>query len=172
MAKAILLGIGHLTWCSTERRSDRYGSVFLLNPSEGDGGASGGADEGGVSIPVQEGYGQLVAKVVEPRESQHIGDLFHNIFPSLPKKGERIVLGSGMAFSRTDYEREMVGVKPIDGRTTWWLNPKNLFRAHSSIVELYWIPKPTPTNVKEPRKRKSNGFTMIVQNGIIQGRED
>jgi hypothetical protein len=100
--------------------------------------------------------------------------LFHGVFPSLPKQGERLVLGSGMACHRTDYDAEMFGVKPIDGRSSQWLNIKNLYRVHSSVVELWWEPKKQPSEVKPTRKNKRTGFTMIVDGseGSAQVRED
>ena len=135
MATAILLGVGHLTWRTAERKGNRYGSVYLLPPAEGHG---HDIDDASIHVPIESshGYGQLVAKVIEPRESYHIGDLFLGITPSLPKKNERIVLGSGLAFNHVDFGCKMVGVIPIDGRATHWLKPKNLYRLHSSIVEI------------------------------------
>jgi hypothetical protein len=94
----IFLGTGNFTWNSVERRSDRYGSVRLVNdhiPEDN--------PEHNILIDPEldrlEGkFGILFAEVVEPIESQHIGDIFRGFSPSLPKLGEIVVLGEGELF--------------------------------------------------------------------------
>jgi len=88
----ILLATGYFTWDAVERRSDRYGSVrlnddkdkdVLLNPS----------------LDVLEGkQGRLIAEVLVPVRSPHMGDLARGFKPSTPDKGEIVVLGEGSLF--------------------------------------------------------------------------
>lgn len=130
------LGTGRLSWCSSERRCDRYGAVYLM--ADGD------------SLTTPSGYvrptkppvgrrGRLVAEVVETRRSTHGGDVFHGIFPETPKVGERIVLGEGELFVEpTSYGATAVGLRPDDGRLRWWLDPRALYRAHEQTVRLYF----------------------------------
>lgn len=135
------LGFGVLTWNRSERISDRYGYVALM-------------PEGGNSIAsedylplntdgIEREFGggkkcQLVADVIEARESTHIGDLFHGFVPTKPDVGERIVLGQGMLSLVPDNGGMMVGLMPFDDRRHFWLDPPMLYRAHEQSVRL-WI---------------------------------
>lgn len=123
----ILLGIGILNWDRGERVSDRYGFVKLFT--------SVGIEE---TLLFDEDHkdrkGRLVAKVIETRKSDHIGDLFHGVFPVTPDVGESIILGEGMLAVDDD----AVGLKPEDGRESMWLDIWKLYRAHLQTVELYF----------------------------------
>lgn len=132
-----LLGTGILTWTRGERVSDRYGTVFLM--PDGD---SFTPPSGRVDLDRVEGKGKLVAEVVETRESTHIGDFFHGLFPETPKVGERIELGEGEVFFEdsdpVDNVGTKVGIKPHDDRDHWWLDAKALYRVHEQTVNLYF----------------------------------
>ena len=121
------LGTGVLDWEKGERISDRYGMVKLFDkPSPPQ-----------TPIKLQrlmERHGRLVAVVREARDSPHIGDLFHRVFPSKPKVGERIVLGGGTLF----FENDGVGLMPDDGRETLWLEIRALYRLHNQTVTLFF----------------------------------
>ena len=169
----ILVGLGHLTWEKDERRLNRYGSVFLMTPtSSGDGDASG--DGNNTVAPLNKkikGYGQLIATIVSPRESQHVGDKNRRIFPSLPSEGETYLLGEGMADYNASFDNvTCFGVMPKDGRANDWLNPVALYACHSSIVKLEWVKKRKPRNFKTPTASESKDMTMIVyiQDGYLQ----
>jgi len=124
----ILVGRGVFGWFLEERRSNRYGSCFV---------------EGDMWFPVHGKAGRLVALVTDPKRSTHIGDIDRDICPSKPKHGDRYLLGEGTAFVEpppnggTCYA---FGVKPTDERCVDWLNPYNLYRCHTSVVELHWYP--------------------------------
>jgi len=129
-----LIGTGILNWPRKERVHDRYGLVALW-PRD---------DEMGAPIPMDihplDGVrGQLIAKVLEAKESTHIGDLFREIYPVTPEVGEEIVLGEGVVFYEAHEDGEVfIGLKPDDGRANDWLDPKMLYRAHAQYVELYF----------------------------------
>jgi len=135
----VLVGRGILSWLSTERVSDRYGSVFLM--ADGETSLTLAAK---VFPPVwvapPDQPGRLICLVSEPRESTHIGDMFRCLYPRTPKVGDILVLGDGLAFSEIQSGRTAIGVKPVDGRASDWLNPRALYDVHESYVELYWEP--------------------------------
>ncbi|MFH0892455.1 MAG: hypothetical protein V1867_06785 [Candidatus Falkowbacteria bacterium] len=124
----ILLGTGILNWDRGERVSDRYGTVKLFA-------FLGQEDTCAFNTELQGQNGQLVAKVLKTRHSDHIGDLFRGVFPETPEVGEEIVLGRGELF----FERDAVGLRPDDGRESLWLDIRKLYRAHLQTVELFFI---------------------------------
>lgn len=132
----ILLGQGVLGWMAHERRSDRYGYVYLDNKD--------GRKASDTDITYLVGKrGRLMAKVVETRKSSHIGDFFRNIYPSTPNVGDEIFLSDTgqlvMAVVVDLGEAVSIGVSPDDGRETDWLDPKQLYKVHDQTVKLYFI---------------------------------
>lgn len=121
------LGTGVLSWKREERVGDRYGTVRLFPDTE----AEDPTDLNETSYGLR---GRLVAVVKETRQSPHIGDLFHGVFPVTPEVGEKIVLGEGILF----YEDNSVGLNPDTGRETLWLDVPALYRAHHQTVELFF----------------------------------
>lgn len=143
VAKIHMLGSGVLSWTRNERIGDRYGIVFLMQ----DGQTSETKEKNSISLNCHElegTKGKLVARVIQPRKSTHIGDLFHGFFPVAPKVNEEIELGEGELFfelfegKAANYD--CVGLRPNDNRETFWLNPEKLYRAHEQLVELHYEP--------------------------------
>lgn len=127
------LGTGVLMWDAEERRSDRYGSVVLYSSPD--------CDERIKLVQIKEGVrGRLIAIVKETRKSHHIGDLFHGVFPKIPKTGQEITLGEGTLFFGND---DTVGLQPDDGRDTLWLDIRALYEAHAQTVTLCFEELPT-----------------------------
>ena len=94
----VLCGRGILTWNKSERVSDRYGSVWLME----NGNSLSAQVSPARSSVLPEDVGKrcrLFCTVLETRQSTHIGDLFHGVFPSTPKQGETIILGTGLLFT-------------------------------------------------------------------------
>lgn len=122
------LGTGVLDWDSEERISDRYGLVKLFDQP--------GPAKTAITLRQLTGgaHGRLVSVVRETRDSAHIGDLFHRVFPSKPELNEQIVLGKGTLF----FENGGVGLLPDDGRDTLWLNIHALYRVHTQTVTLFF----------------------------------
>lgn len=126
----VVLEQGTLGWAARERISDRYGQVKLY--------VDGAEVMMRLDVLVLEGvHGTLVADVIETHDSTHVGDWFHGVYPVTPKVGERITLGRG----RLRFETETsVGVEPEDGREDLWMDIHALYRAHSQLVKLVFIP--------------------------------
>ncbi|MGH9734024.1 MAG: hypothetical protein ACRD8A_05500 [Candidatus Acidiferrales bacterium] len=122
------IGTGVFDWDRGERISDRYGSVRLFYQP--------GPRKAPVKLRQEnEGErGQLVAVVSETRDSPHVGDLFHRVFPSKPNVGDMIVLGEGILF----FQDDAVGLVPDDDRTTLWLDIRALYRLHNQTVTLFF----------------------------------
>lgn len=176
MAKGTIhhLATGVLTWHAVERRSDRYGTIYLTSMKSGEYILfDSGVDK------LESKYGILFAKVVFPVVSHHVGDLRRKIYPSLPSLGEVVTLGVGELFvehvGRAPREKsaieladeelmavfakkieamggeicpnamapedeiyDLLGVHPREERKNDWMDPKALYRVHSSGVELHF----------------------------------
>lgn len=141
--EGIKLGRGVLTWDASERRSDRYGAVWLI--PEGENSLTEGRPPSLVdavhNLEWDGSEGELIAVVTATRESTHIGDLAHGIFPQTPEVGEIIVLGEGALFFETaPFGGFTVGLRPRDQRSCLWLDIRKLYRAHEQSVELFFHP--------------------------------
>lgn len=127
----VKLGEGFLNWHRAERITDRYGAIMLFkdaNPEDD-------ANTIALTSVEESTYGELFVVIKETRESHHIGDWARGLYPSTPKQGSRLSLGKGTLFFD---EHNQVGLKPTDGRDHDWLNPRNLYKAHEQLVELYF----------------------------------
>jgi hypothetical protein len=140
--KTFKIGQGILTWPASERRNDTYGLVYLMSA-----GNSLCSEEDLKFYNIQQGNlpsmlapVRLTAKVIEARQSTHIGDLYHQVFPSMPKVGEEIVLGEGYFTYRVHPSLPsigiMVGIEPFDKRPKQKMDIHALYRAHEQTVEL------------------------------------
>lgn len=131
-----LISTGKLTWEPHERRTDRYGAVYLL--SKGDS-TTQDYEYAPIAMP-PEFVGKIVrltAEVIETRQSTHIGDLFHGVFPTTPDVGEVQTLGTGvLSMGRTSYGADTVVIDPGD-RETFWMDIRALYRVHEQTVRLY-----------------------------------
>lgn len=135
-----LVGVGILSWNGLERRSNRYGSIHLYNKTYK------GEHPG---VPVRHDYltllrfetkrVRIVAKVIESRESGHIGDIFLGIRPSKTEVGACIDLGIGTleTIMNTYDQRPDLVLHPDDGRSELWFDPRLLYRLHDHTVEIY-----------------------------------
>ncbi|MDQ3318612.1 MAG: hypothetical protein M3522_14945 [Actinomycetota bacterium] len=146
-AAEIILGTGSLNWPAGERKSDRYGLVLLLDAAEEPTHLGGpGANAAHTTASELAGTrGRLIARVVTPRASYHVGDVFRGIFPpEAPLAvGEKRVLGTGtLFFGGGASPTTAVGLEPEDGRPDDWLDPEVLYELHNSIIELFFMPHP------------------------------
>ena len=142
----VVLGVGVLNWPARERRGDRYGLIGLNSKSGGYDGENSIEDAKKYKAlppeqdPVYGKHGKLVAMVLETRQSGHIGDLFHGVFPVTPEVGQEIALGEGTLFHEESEGFDgLVGLRPDDGRNTLWLDINSLYRCHDQTVELRFI---------------------------------
>lgn len=139
--EGIKLGRGVLSWDASERISDRYGTVWLLPEGVN---SLIRCDPISLIQPRAEwegSEGELIAVVTEARDSTHVGDLFHGVSPETPEVGEIIVLGDGQLFFETGtHGGFFAGLRPLDQRSTLWLDIRKLYRAHEQSVELFFHP--------------------------------
>lgn len=137
MAKK-LIGTGIFGWCSSERHSQRYGSVHLADaPYEGAARAEVYYDEATLARWQGERV-RLTARVTESRPSAHAGDLALNIAPRQPAAGGEIDLGVGRLQVKTGYDgMPDIVLAPGDSREHFWIDPRQLYRLHDQTVEIY-----------------------------------
>jgi len=141
---ALPIGKGRLDWNAEERRTDRYGYVFLTT----DGDEYMGVEPMPITIPKRfvGWHGTLVAKIVEVHRSDHAGDLFHKVFVRMPEVGMNIPLGTGTLDYLDDKTSVppivTIGIKPDDGRAEQWLSIRALYDSHMQGIELYFVPTP------------------------------
>lgn len=125
------IGRGILNWPSNERVSDRYGVITLFTDEYME-------ETIPLSIPPHIKRAALLVEIVDTRDSQHIGDLFHGIFPITPDIGERFYLcNTGTVHLHEDGTH--LSIIPDDGRDEWWFNPDYLYRSHSQTVDLWLV---------------------------------
>lgn len=167
----MLIGKGILTWDGKERRTDRYGSIVLDNTNyDGNVNVEPSLDMNTVA-DLDGKKVKLTAVIVESRESGHIGDMFHGIFPSMPDVGERIEIGVGILGSESvvfGAEGTALTLEPNDGRPTWWIDPHVLYRLHDQTIELYAeeteedaVPFDTMVTTEEP-------IAEVLEGGVVQ----
>jgi hypothetical protein len=169
-----LLAHGTLSWNSAERRSDRYGEIYL---------DADAYSEPKVSIPTYDtkvGNAlvgkrvRLIAKVTKARPSGHVGDLFLGIKPSQPEVGEEIDLGVGI-FEQGSVDwspMTTIMLKPGDGRETFWFDPRKLYRLHDQTIDMFieettddFSPAPKLGNHAEP------DMVLSAGDGYIQAKK-
>lgn len=131
-----LVGHGVFSWDAAERRSNRYGSIHLDDvPYNGVKVCSSYLRV--LLLPVGKRV-RITAKVVEARDSGHIGDLFLKISPSRPEVGEEVDLGVGVLETAKGYDGTLsLVLQPNDGRKELWIDPRKLYRLHDQTVDLY-----------------------------------
>lgn len=127
---------GIFSWPGEERRSNRYGFVGLW-PNDYEHTASVLPDVDLFALRLLQGRRvRMAAKVLEARESGHIGDFFRGIYPSKPDVGEVVYLGEGTLVLGNCAGVPLVGLQPDDGREHDWIDPRALYRLHDQTVEL------------------------------------
>jgi hypothetical protein len=131
--EVVMIGKGVLNWPKGERVSDRYGLVGLFDV-EGRNGSI-------LPIDVSEYVGKkgkLIARVLEARDSWHIGDFARGLYPNQPKTGEIFTLGEGTFFIGEEHRElnEYFGLRPDEDRSSDWLDPHVLYKLHNQTVEL------------------------------------
>ena len=171
----ILIGKGVLSWPKIERNNCRYGAVKLME----EGMNSFSTEEGSVELinkPNPNQYGRLIAKVIQRRQSTHIGDLIRGFYPTTPNVGEEIILGEGYLFYDMFFEDELIGLFPDDGRIMDWLIPENLYRAHEQSVELYFESynhsKETKKTYEQVEKERAEKRDMLHIQLLDIGRQE
>lgn len=141
--RMVVLGEGRLSWPAAERRSNRYGSIGLFEPSDPDRIRC-------VDIRAHKGQrGRIYATVLVSRDSGHIGDLALGIGPSRTDVGVRVLLGTGTLTSYSGEYQGYFGIVPDDpdviqrsGLRKPWMNPRQLYCVHDHDVRIDFLPVP------------------------------
>lgn len=136
----MLVGKGILCWSREERVTNRYGSIHL-NDRPYEGSAQASADVDVPTLTALDGKRVRIAcKVIESRQSSHVGDKFLHLKPVQPDTGEVIELGVGfLSIQRASWDASVIEIclRPNDGREDLWINPRVLYRLHDQTVEVY-----------------------------------
>lgn len=132
---------GVFTWDGHERRTDRYGGIRLLQKAVPFPGDSPGVD----LAPFQPFLGKrarVTAVVIEARKSDHVGDLFRQIFPSQPDVGEVVNLGDGVVvgFEHSEWPQMLFRREGVAQTSDDWMDPNKLYRLHHQTVDLTVTP--------------------------------
>jgi hypothetical protein len=133
----IRIAHGVFGWDGFERRSNRYG-VFHIAAAPCDGPPLAQVDIAYEKLDEFQGKRvRVVCRVVETRQSKHIGDLFLGIRPTTPEVGEEIDLGAFIFSTTVGYDGKPDFVlKPTDSREELWINPHKLYRLHDQTVDV------------------------------------
>lgn len=135
---AIIKGI--FTWASEERRSDRYGFITVMRECFNENSTSMASITDMASLALLTNKRACITvKVIETRESGHIGDIFRGIFPSTPDVGQEFSLGVGKLLVKPADWSPIgieIGLYPDDGREDDWLDPNILYQLHDQTVEI------------------------------------
>lgn len=132
------LGHGVFGWCTTERRSNRYGSIHLAsNPYGGEPLADLKINRRALK-QLSGKRVRLFCRVVETRRSGHIGDVFLGIVPTTPRVDDEVTLGVGRLATSAGYDGlPDIALEPEDGRMEFWIDPRLLYRLHDQTVDVF-----------------------------------
>lgn len=136
---------GMFMWNAEERRSRRYGFVYV-DVTNYDKDVTVDAECDQQVLESFEGkHVKITCQILEARNSGHFGDHFLNpvVTPTTPKLNERITLGVGTlqlesnGYSDNPASEMAFGLKPSDQREMFWLDPLVLYKLHDQTVRLY-----------------------------------
>lgn len=132
---SIKIGQGTLQWDRGERVGNRYGCFYLTDQQESKIEPKFSAK---AAQSLEGKRVKLTAEVKEARDSNHIGDIFLGIGPSTPNVGDSIDIGVGTFILEKNSEgKPAMGLKPSDGRSELWIDPRILYRLHMQTVEVF-----------------------------------
>lgn len=164
------LGSGIFTWCSSERRSGRYGTFFLA-PSDFEESVRRDVHLDVDALRALEGRNVRIAfRILESRPSGHAGDQFLRVFPGAPPAAGSVIELAVGRLLLTDHRHHAVqhhptqvgiGSVPSDGRTELWLDPRVLYVLHDQTVELLIEETDAPESAPSPL------LDQPVKNGVI-----
>lgn len=164
------IGSGIFSWCSSERRSGRYGTFFLA-PSDFEERVQRDVHLDVNALRVLEGRNVRIAlRILESRPSGHAGDQFLRIFPGAPPAaGSVIELAVGRLLLANHGHHSVqyhptqlgIGILPSDGREELWLDPRVLYVLHDQTVELL------VEETADPESAPSPLLDQPVEDGVI-----
>lgn len=123
----MILGTGKFTWDSAERRTNRYGSFTLVD----------GVEIFDSTIFLNKMV-KISCEVLETRKSSHMGDIFLGIYPSTPKVGDVIELGTGIFdIQNSTWNEECPDFfLKNEERRELWIDPVQLYKVHDQTVRV------------------------------------
>ena len=164
------IGSGIFSWCSSERRSGRYGAFFLA-PSDFDERVQRDVHLDVAALRALEGRNVRIAlRILESRPSGHAGDQFLKVFPGTPPDvGSVIELAVGRLLLADHSHHDVryhptqvgIGTAPSDGRAELWLDPQVLYVLHDQTVELLIEETADPESAPAPL------LDQPVEDGVI-----
>lgn len=129
---------GILTWDGVERRSGRYGSICLDCQNYDNTCTSVAFLEYATLTSFMGKRVRMTCRVLESRESGHVGDMFLDIKPSRPEVGEEVDLGvADFSLGESSWGPKILIMAPKDGRKDNWIDPRKLYRLHDQTVEVF-----------------------------------
>ena len=136
----VKLASGIFGWCSTERVTDRYGAIHMMDrPYEGDSKVITYFNTDGINSLVGKRV-RLNVEIVEGRVSSHVGDHALGIYPpkTAPAVGTVVDLGVGKLMTEVGYDESLdIVLCPRDGRKTFWCDPGLFYQLHDQTVNIY-----------------------------------
>ena len=165
------IGSGIFSWCSSERRSGRYGTFFLA-PSDFEERVQRDVHLDVAALRALEGRNVRIAlRILESRPSGHAGDQFLQVFPGTPPDvGSVIALAVGRLLLADHRHHDVryhptqvgIGATPSDGRAELWLDPRVLYVLHDQTVELLIEETADPESAPSPLL-----LNQPVEDGVI-----
>jgi hypothetical protein len=161
----IKISHGVFGWEGKERRSDRYGAIHLV-PGPCIGTVVTQVTHDIEAFNALEGKRvRLTCKVIESRQSGHIGDVFLGIIPSQPDVGEEVDLGVGKFTTSMGYGNELeILLQPGDGRREFWMDPRKLYRLHDQTVDIF-AEETTEEYSPKPNLKGDSDSDAAIDNG-------
>jgi hypothetical protein len=162
------VAFGIFTWNSPERRTNRYGAIYMADSDFGDTSKITPTMDMERLFALQGKMVKLSCLVVETRQSSHLCDDFLKILPTTPEVGETIELGVGPLYIESDQwspSKFVVGIKPSDGRRKFWIDPRRLYRLHDQTVKLLVEETDEPETDDPTSEMKSHSENAMRSNG-------
>ena len=136
------LGHGVFNWDGSERRSDRYGAFNLCAEPYDAKVVTEITYDKALAKELEDKRVRILVKVVETRESGHLGDMFLGIRPSTPEVGEEVDLGVGLFHTEPcEWDKKVTSTFLVPGepptRETFWFDPNKLYRLHDQTVDVF-----------------------------------
>jgi hypothetical protein len=131
---------GFFSWEADERISSRYGAFGMYPSTHNEKDMISPSFNSKALQALKYQRVRMTATVIRTFPSGHIGDFGLGIFPSTPKVGEVVDLGVGTfeGFEERSFRCGMglssIILRPNDGRSVLWIDPRNFYRLHDQVV--------------------------------------
>lgn len=133
------IGHGIISWDGYERRSRRYGSLYLDSKNVDENTSAEVSIDLDALAALKGQRVCITCTIVADRESGHAGDCALGISPVRPQRGDIIEVGVGildLAPCPWSAGGMAIMLRPTDGRTELWIDPRALYKLHDQTVEV------------------------------------